>query len=914
MIKWPNQKGRESGGGEGCMAKRARQVGAGESAVTVRDGLGEVEAWFARRGWAPWRFQREAWEAYRAGRSGLIQVPTGSGKTYAAYFGAFAELIDEVRRELTSGAPRGLRILYVSPLRAVSRDITLALQEPAREMGLSVRVEARTGDTPASLRAKQKAGLPEVLVTTPESLTLLLTREDAAGIFAGVTCAIVDEWHELLSSKRGTQVELALARLRRFATAMRTWGMSATIENATEAGRVLVGTNGQMVNSPNGQMGKGGRDEGERGEPVIITAEIQRPIVIDSILPGGEVNLPWAGHLGLSMLPAVMGRLDPAKSTLIFTNTRSQAELWHHAILAVKPEWEPITALHHGSIDRAERERVEAGIKDGTIRFVVATSSLDLGVDFAPVERVLQIGSPKGVGRLVQRAGRASHRPGAACEILCVPTHGMELVEIAAVRRAVARGVMEARTPLQKPLDVLAQHLVTCALGGGFDAEAMYEEVRTAWSYRDLTREEFEWTLVMVRDGGAALSAYERYKRVKQDGAMYRVPDKGHATVHRLNVGTIVGTAVLDVKYRSGKRIGFIEESFVAWLKPGEKFIFGGKVLRFLSLQSARGELTCFVEPASGKTGVTPHWAGTRLPISEGLSSAVRGVLSAWAGGERGTSPEMERAAGILETQAKVSRVPREGEVLAEVCRTREGTHLFVYPFEGRLVHAGLGALLALRLTRKVKATFAVTVNDYGFELLTGTEMEIEGKLTPEIFSAASLAEDTLESVDVAEIAKVQFREVARVAGLVVSGYPGARRSERQTMVSSSLIYDVFKEFDPGNLLLLQARREVLERHFERSRLARTMERLRASSAGEGGLRLVIVNPVRPGPLAYPLVVERMSAILTGETLADRLATMRASWDTMSGSNSGKDGDAAGAMRTERPGVARKSRGMRFLS
>jgi ATP-dependent Lhr-like helicase len=895
------------------MAKRVRQVEEVSGGATLRGGREEVEAWFARRGWVPWRFQREAWEAYHTGRSGLIQVPTGSGKTYAAYFGAFAELIDEVRREPRPSVPRGLRILYVSPLRAVSRDITLALHEPAREMGLNVRVEARTGDTPSSLRAKQKAVLPEVLVTTPESLTLLLTREDAAAIFAEVRCAIVDEWHELLSSKRGTQVELALARLRRFSRAMRTWGMSATIENSGEAARVLAGVGRYMpeTDSPNRQSSE---------EPVIVTAEIQRPVVIDSILPGAEVNLPWAGHLGLSMLPSVIARLDPAKSTLIFTNTRSQAELWHRALLAVRPEWEEITALHHGSIDREERERVEGGIKDGTLRFVVATSSLDLGVDFAPVERVVQIGSPKGVGRLVQRAGRASHRPGAACEIVCVPTHGMELVEIAAVRRAVEKGVMEARTPLARPLDVLAQHLVTCALGGGFDADALYEEVRTAWSYRDLSREEFEWTLVMVRDGGAALSAYERYKRVKrvtgEDGtAKYRVPDKGQATIHRFNVGTIVGTAVIDVKYRSGKRLGSIEENFVAWLRAGDRFIFGGKVLRFLGLQSGRGELTCFVEPATGKTGMTPHWGGTRLPISESLSSAVRGVLSAWAGGDRTLGAEIERAAGILETQARVSRVPGESEVLAEVCRTREGTHLFVYPFEGRLVHAGLGALVALRLTRRIKAAFGVTVNDYGFELLTGEEVPFEEMLTPGIFSAASLAEDTLESVDVAEIAKVQFREVARVAGLVVQSYPGSKKSGRQTQVSSSLIYDVFAEFDPENLLLLQARREVLERHFERSRLARTMERMRAAAAGEGGQRLVVVNPVRPGPLAYPLVVERMSALLQGETLEERLATMRAAWDRMSESNSGKAGAAkADAARAARPGVVRKTRGMRFLS
>ncbi|XVJ61074.1 MAG: ligase-associated DNA damage response DEXH box helicase [Tepidisphaera sp.] len=870
------------------------------AASAPRSGLEAVLAWFADRSWRPWAFQREVWERYARGQSGLIQVPTGSGKTYAAYFGALIELMDarEDGRDDLQGKP-GLRIIYVSPLRAVSRDVTLALQQPVKDLGLPLRVESRTGDTSSSVRAKQKKQLPEVLVTTPESLTILLTQENASEIFPATNCIIVDEWHELLSSKRGTQVELALARLRRFSPGIRTWGMSATIANAQEAARALVGTG---------------------AEPVVVTAEIDRPVIINSILPDESVDLPWSGHLGLKVLPAVVETLDPRKSTLIFTNTRSQAELWHRSLLVVKPEWEPILALHHGSIDKAERERVEAGIKSGEIRFVVATSSLDLGVDFAPVERVIQIGSPKGVGRLVQRAGRASHRPGEACEILCVPTHGLELLEIAAVRDAVASGVMEPRTPISQPLDVLAQHLVTCALGGGFEADAMYEEVRTAWSYRDLPREEFDWTLAMVGDGGKALSAYERYKRVRKEGGAYRVPDAALAKIHRFNVGTIVGTATIDVEYRTGRRVGSIEENFVAWLRPGEKFIFAGKVLKFVGLK----DLTCVVEPASGKSAVTPHWAGTKLPISESLSQAMRTVLSACGEGERPKGPEIARARSILDLQERYSRIPRFGETLVEICRTREGSHLFVYPFEGRLVHSGLGAIIALRLTRLFKTTFGVTVNDYGFELLSGHDVPYTELLKPELFTSASLAQDALESVDVAEIAKVQFREIARVAGLVTENYPGFRRPGRQTQVSSSLIYDVFAEFDPENLLLMQARREVLERHFERSRLARTMDRLR--HAAEAGT-LAVVQPERPGPLAYPLVAERMSALLSGETLQDKLATMRATWESASASPSPalaaptpnpEAGPFPGVVKAsslpERPRVKRKPGGLRNLS
>ncbi|QOJ01307.1 MAG: ligase-associated DNA damage response DEXH box helicase [Phycisphaeraceae bacterium] len=844
-------------------------------------GSDAVRAWFAAHGMRPHEFQERAWKAYADARGGLIQVPTGSGKTYAAFGGPLAEIIDEARDASPGPPPPGIRVLYVSPLRAVARDITLALERPLRDLGLPARVQTRTGDTAASVRAAQRQSLPEVLVTTPESLSILLTRENARALFATLRAVIVDEWHELLASKRGSQVELALARLRTFAPGARVWGMSATIANADAAARALVGVG---------------------PEPIVITAPIVRPVVVRSVLPDEGVDLPWAGHLGLSMLPKVAEALDPEKPTLIFTNTRAQAELWHRALLALRPEWEPITALHHGSIDRDERERAEGGIKDGSVRFVVATSSLDLGVDFAPVERAVQIGSPKGIGRIVQRAGRASHRPGEPCEILCVPTHALELIEIDAVRRALALGVMEPREPINAPLDVLAQHLVTCAMGGGFDPDELFREVRLAWSYRDLPREEFDWVLAMVRDGGAALSAYERFKKVRPvaDGhgrTIYRVTDQRLATLHRFNVGTIVSDATVEVRLRSGWRLGSVEEGFAAVLRPGERFIFSGRVLRFVKLEN----LTCWAEPAGGSTSLTPHWAGTKLPITERLGEMVRASLArACAPPPPGPDePELARAMPLIDAQRHLSIIPGPDEVLAEVCRTREGTHLFLFPFAGRLVHAGLAAITALRLTRRCPATFAASVNDYGFELLTADDVPFETLLTPDLFDPATLAADALESVNVAEIAKSQFREVARVSGLVFQSYPGSRVRGRQTQASSSLIYDVFAEFDPGNLLLLQARREVLERQFEHSRLARTMGRL-GSAASSGRLR--IVAPPRPTPLAYPLIVERVSALFSGETLEQRLAKMRAPWDRATPSSPSDP---------PRPRVARKPRGLR---
>ena len=541
-----------------------------------------LDPWFASLGWTPRPFQRQTWDAYAAGESGLIHVPTGAGKTYAAYGGPLADLIAEARSE---GKVAGPRVLYVTPLRAVSRDIAKAMRAPLADLGLldeAVTVETRTGDTSTAVRARQKQRLPNVLITTPESLTLLLTRPETAKGFAGLRAVIVDEWHELLASKRGTQTELALARLRRLAPAVRTWALSATLRNLDEAAAAAVG----------------GQDT-----PTVISAEIERPVIIESVLPAEGDPFPWAGHLGLAQLPGVLDAIEtddqgqPVHSTLIFVNTRSQAERWHHALHAAKPDWARVLALHHGSIDRAERERVEQGLKEGTIKLVVATSSLDLGVDFAPVECVMQIGSPKGIARLMQRAGRASHRPGAPCRIVCVPTHALEMVEVAAVRRAIEAGQIEPRSGESKPLDVLAQHMVSMALGGGFDPDELYAEVVTTRAYRDLTRDEFDWALDLVTRGGETLKAYPEYRKVlPNDEGKLSVPDRRVAQLHRLNVGTITGDATMDLRFLNGKRIGSIEENFINNLREGQKFVFAGRTLAFRFTK----DLTAYVRPGDG--------------------------------------------------------------------------------------------------------------------------------------------------------------------------------------------------------------------------------------------------------------------------------------------------------------------------
>lgn len=831
-------------------ARRSAAAGASDQAMTggTTDDRAPMERWFAARGWTPFEFQRRAWEAYAAGASGLIEVPTGAGKTYAAYGGPLAELAKV-------GGARGLRVLYLTPLRALARDIEAALRAPVEALGIAARVESRTGDTAAGVKARQRAGLPEVLVTTPESLTLLLARDDARATLGGLRCVIVDEWHDLLATKRGTQVELALARLRGFAPGLRTWGMSATIPNTDEALAALVGA------GMNGAANPG----------VLVRGGMARPIVVDSVLPSDEARLPWAGHLGLAMLPDVLATLDPKVPTIVFTNTRSQAERWFQALAFSRPEWEGVLALHHGSLDRDERARVEGGLKDGSIRIVVATSSLDLGVDFGPVERVLQVGSPKGIARVAQRAGRAAHRPLAPCRITCVPTHALELVEIEAARAALHAGDLEARTPPDKPLDVLAQHLVTCALGGGFTPDALYAEVRSAWSYRGLSREDFGHALTIVTNGGV-LHAYPDFTRVirEADGS-YRVRDVRIARRHRMNVGTIVSDSTIEVRYVGGRSLGRIEETFVGNLREGQRFVYAGKVLEFAYLR----DLTAYVRAARGSTALTPIWGGTRLPISESLAHAIRTALERGGRGEF-TSPEMQAARGLIETQRRLSTLPKANQVLAEVHDTREGRHLFLFPFEGRLVHTGLAAVLALRLTRQRPATLATAANDYGLELLGPRGFPFEDLLTPGLFAPEGLAGDALASVNSGQLARLQFREVARVSGLVMEQDTGRRKTGRQSMASAGLLFDVLSEFDGDNPLLAQARREVLEKHFEGSRLAKTLARLQGRTSGGGGL--VVMKPARLTPLAFPLLIERQSALLSSETIAQRVEAMRREW------------------------------------
>ncbi|MES2857494.1 MAG: DEAD/DEAH box helicase, partial [Bdellovibrionota bacterium] len=589
--------------------------------------------------------------------------PTGAGKTYAAFIGA---LLATQKNNDTSTS--GVRILYVTPLRAVTRDIRISLERALMALRPEWRAEDRTGDTTFSAKARQRKNSPEVLVTTPESLSVLLTYDDHAAFFASLDTIIVDEWHEILGNKRGSLLELTLARIRKIKPEVKTWALSATIGNPDEAARVVTGNSAR-----------------------VITGKIERTVNIESLMPERIDTFPWAGSLGLRMAKDLIARLDPEKPTLIFTNTRTQAERWHQTIAQEKPDWIDHLALHHGSLDRDERERVESGLKTGDLSIVVCTSSLDLGVDFAPIEMVVQIGSPKAVARLVQRAGRSAHRPGEQANILFVPTHALELIEISAVRQAIESGLIETKKPVERPLDVMVQHMVTRALGGGFSRHEIFEEIRTAHSFRTVTGADLDWALRFITQGGDSLQAYPAYRKVDLDeDGRYRVLNSVIARTHRMSIGTIDSNATIRLKFQRGKDIGQVEESFIARLKPGDRFLFAGKVLQLIRLN----EMEATVKLATGTSTTLPTWAGGRLPFSSPMSAAVRHTLADVANGRR-VSVEMDALKPIVMAQEHYSSLPNEEETLIEITQSREGHHAFIYPFEGRLVHEVLGALVA---------------------------------------------------------------------------------------------------------------------------------------------------------------------------------------------------------------------------
>ena len=805
--------------------------------------------WFSARDWKPFAFQKQVWTAVKRGESGLLHASTGAGKTYAVWFAALNRYatsiapVEKPRKRKPLAEP--LTVLWITPMRALAADTARALEAPLHDLQIPWSVGLRTGDTSSSERARQSRRLPTTLITTPESLTLMLARADAQAALSTLRMVVVDEWHELLGNKRGVQLQLALARLRRWNTDLIVWGVSATLGNQAHAEQVLI----------------------PQGGGISVQGQTSKELRVDTLLPPAIERFPWAGHIGLKMLPQVVAEIDSSPSSLVFTNTRAQSEIWYQALLEARPDWAGLIALHHSSLSRDTRDWVERALKEGQLKAVVCTSSLDLGVDFLPVERVLQIGSAKGVARLMQRAGRSGHAPGRVSRVTLVPTHSLELIEAAAAQDAVAQRSIEPRESPHKPLDVLVQHLVSMALGGGFVPDELYEEVRRTWAYRDLTAADWTWALAFVRHGGLSLTAYPDYRRVEPDEfGVWRVPDARLARRHRMSIGTIVSDASIQLKFWSkgggGKQLGSVEEGFIARLKPGDGFLFAGRLLELVRVEN----MTAYVKRSTAKKAAVPRWNGGRMPLSNELAQAVVARFSAAEQGEF-IGPEMRALRPLLEVQRRWSGLPTSNSLLAEALKSREGWHLFLYPFAGRQVHLGLASLLAWRVSQQQAVTFSIAVNDYGLELLSATSVDWSQVLNPGLLSAEHLLNDVLASLNAGELALRRFREIARIAGLVFAGYPGAPKSTRQVQASSGLFFEVFKQYDAGNLLLAQAGEEVLREELDIHRLEQTLARINR-------LKLDLHQIKRPTPLGFPLLVERMRESMSSEKLADRIRRM----------------------------------------
>ena len=802
-----------------------------------KEAVKRLNDFFLERNWKAFPFQKKTWSAYANGESGLLHAPTGTGKTYAVWAPPLLEWIKEQKGKPFPKRAPGLRVLWITPLRALVQDTTRSLKELSEGLSLPWSIEARTGDTSASIKAKQRRKYPSCLVTTPESLSLLLSYPETKEAFSDLRAVIVDEWHELLATKRGVQTELCMARLRKWNQGLKIWGLSATLGNLKSACQSLLG----------------------KKEGIIISGDLKKKFVVETIIPKNMEKFPWAGHLGGRLVEEVACQVEKAGTTLVFTNVRSQTEYWYNALLSIRPKWKDKLGIHHGSLDRKDREEVEDKLRAGTVKAVVCTSSLDLGVDFSPVEQVIQIGGPKGVARLLQRAGRCGHQPGATSRVICVPTQAMELIEYAAARESMEKRKIEVRIPLRAPLDLLAQHLITLALGNGFRESEAYEEVKTAWSYRNLTQEEWQWTLDFIIRGGKTLRAYEQFKRVVVKNDLFCVESRLIGRFHRMSIGTITSDPSISVKFKSGKSLGSVEESFISRIKPKSNFYFAGKLLK---LEKVR-DLTAIVSLAKKGKGTIPSWGGGKSPLSSELAKAVREKLKEASEGKfRGR--EMKAMKETLNLQKKYSELPKTDQFLIEKTLSKEGTNWFFFPFAGRLAHEGLASLVGYRLSRIEPMTISVSFNDYGFHLSTNSKIDLSTKEWRNLLSPLQVVEQLLACMNLSEMAKRQFREVARVAGLIFQGYPGAQKSIRQVQASGGLFFDVFSKYDPENLLLTQSRREVLDRQLDVSRILQNLEEIQEQE-------FIMRKTKHLSPFAFPLWAESLRTQVSSESWSDRV-------------------------------------------
>lgn len=801
-----------------------------------------AEDWFEFKAWKPYPFQRNTWKAIDQGYSGLLNAPTGCGKTYAIWFGILQDY--RKRRQKGKQKPTGLHCLWITPLRALSKEILNATTRVSEDLELPYQTGLRTGDTTAAERAKQKRKSPEALITTPESVHIMMATKGYADLFKNLEFVVVDEWHELLGSKRGVLVELALSILKKINPDLKIWGISATIGNIEEAKEILLGRE-------------------YRNKETLIRASIPKKTIIETILPDTLDKFPWSGHLGIRLSDKILPIIEASQSTLIFTNTRSQAEIWYQHLLIIQPDLAGVIALHHGSLGEELRQWVEQALHEGILKAVVCTSSLDLGVDFRPVDTVIQIGSAKGVARFLQRAGRSGHYPGATSKIYFLPTHSLEIMEGSALRYAAKHEMIESRIPHIRSFDVLIQFMVTLAVSDGFAADDLFLQVSQTHCFSSVTRDEFDECILLITQGGKMLEAYDEFHKVILEEGLYKVVSKRIAMRHRMSIGAIVSDAMMQVKFLGGKYLGSIEEWFISRLKPEDNFWFAGRNLELVMVK----DMQAIVRASHKKKGIVPSWMGGRLPLSSYLTEALRHKL------KEAKEPDKDRELHFLqplfEEQEKRSYLPGENELLIEKILTKEGCHVFFYPFEGKFVHEGMAAIIAYRLGRIRPFSFSIAMNDYGFELLSDQEIPMDASVAEALFSPEHLSADIAGSINTTEMARRKFRDIAGIAGLVFQGYPGKQVKARHLQANSGLFFKVFQDYEKDNLLLRQAYEEVYDFQLEIVRMRAAFERINTHN-------IIIREPERLTPFAFPIFAEIFREKFSNESLEDRMNKIKA--------------------------------------
>ena len=820
-----------------------------------------IEAWLSSKSHQPFLFQQQTWQHISNKKSGLVNAPTGCGKTYSVFIGAVIDFINQYPDDYQNKKKNGLQLLWITPLRALAKDIGRAMEEVISELGMQWQIAIRNGDTPVSERQKQKKQMPEVLIITPESLHLLLAQKNNAEIFESLKIIAVDEWHELLGSKRGVQVELAISRIVNmkgnlqssiFNNQCSVWGISATIGNLEQAKEVLLSS----------------LDE----EGMIVKAIMNKKIKVIPIIPNEIEKYPWAGHLGIKLVEKVIPIINENKTTLIFINTRGMSETWYQALLATAPELSGAIALHHGSIEQELRLWVEDSLHTGKLKAVVCTASLDLGVDFRPVDTVIQVGSPKGVARFLQRAGRSGHQPGEVSRIYFLPTHSLELVEVAALRDAMKQNYIESKEPMLLCFDVLIQYLCTLAVGDGFVPQQILKEIKSTYCFSGITDEEWQELLFFLTQGGKALQEYDDYKKIEVIDGVYKIIGRRMAMRHRMHIGTIVSDAMMKVKFMSGGFVGVIEEWFISRLSPGDVFTLAGRKLEFVMIK----EMSVLVRKSNAKKSIVPSWMGGRMSLTANLGLMLRKKMNeAIQPGMKAESrrihhSELDALKPLFDLQQQLSIIPKENELLVEHIETKDGFHVFIYPFEGRLVHEAMAAILAYRISKITPITFSIAMNDYGFELLSDQPIPVDDSNVQELFTLENLLADIQKSVNATEMARRKFRDIAVIGGLIFKGMPGEKVKERHLQSSASLLFNVFTEYDSNNILLKQAYREVLDQQMEEVRLRNALQRINTGN-------IVITFPVKLTPFCFPIIVDGLNRNnLSSEKLQDRVKRMQA--------------------------------------